>query len=348
MGTMKAFATLCLVVAAGSLGLAAAGDGSPGSAGARAVKVARTYVEAYNRRDGKAICAASTVELRRWFVRALDGRLGCRRASAVAIGYGEESDTPTLKRLELLGVHPHVTAAGVRVEVKARYHYKASPKPITTVIKDELYLVQQNGRWRLAKPGGIYFFTRSAYSPPESMLDPPITNAEAHRAAPQPPASFACAAATSAFSDARGDAPASLDVRRVEAGVNADGSVCLSFTFSAPPRPGTDLELQFEQRQNGHVWLTEASVRIGSHGRFYFTLGHGRSVTSPRFRAGWKNGRLEVLWLAQKGPLDGHHPFRYGGSTKSFQAWEPLIRHPLVVRGDDPAGSADGFGAPLG
>lgn len=344
--------TLCLVVAFGSVGFPSS-SGARSEDGSGAAKAARAYVQAYSRRNGHAICAGSTVELRHWFVHlpGLRPGLKCPRAATAYIGYGEEGDTPTFQRLEVLAVHPHVSAGGARVEVEARYHYKVSLQPVKTVaLTDEIYLLRRGGRWQVVKPGGVYFWTRSAYSPPESMLDPPLTDAEAHREAPQPAASFPCPPETTlVIKDPAGDAAPSLDVRQASASVNADGSVCLTFAFTATPHPGTALQLRIEQPQSPSsrsFYLTEVSVRIGSRGRFYFTLS-GRRDASRLFRAGWKDGRLEVLWFAQNGPLDGHHPLRFSGNSKTLQYWEPLVRHPMLGRGDDPwAGWADSFGTP--
>lgn len=336
MGRVRASAVVCLAVALASVLFSHSSSAADGSG---AAKVARAYVEAYSRRNGEAICAASTVELRRWFERVPRARPGfnCPRAATALIGYGEEADTPRFRRLEVLGAHPQLSAAGARVEVRARYRYKVSLKPVTTVVvTDEIYLLRRGGRWQVVKPGGVYFYSRSAYSAPESMLDPPIADAEAHRRAAQRAASFPCAAKTvSVIQDPAGDASPPLDVRHASASVNGDGSVCLAFAFTAPPRPGTGLQLRLEQRQRssseGSFYVTDASVRIGSRGRFHFSV-RGRDA-SRLFRAGWRDGRLEVLWLAQKGPLDGHHPLRFSGNSKTLQAWEPLVRHPLLGRG---------------
>jgi hypothetical protein len=306
--------------------------------------VARSYVEAYNRRDGKALCAAFARELRDWFQHMPGSRpsLSCPQLAAGRIGYGEEMDTPTFRRLQVLSVRPHLNGRSARVEIKARYHYKAYPKPLTFVATDEIYLVDRHG-WHVVKPGGVYFLTQSAYGAPESMLDPPIGDAEAHRPAPQPAASFECNGTTKQVTnDVVGDAPVGLDLRAGRASVNRDATICLRFSFVDPPKPGTSLDMEIDQPTpvQAGTQITAFSVRIGSGGRFHFTAAHQEDA-SRLFEAGWKDGRLEVRW---KHP--GRGPFLFKASTKTLQAWEPLIHDPMKGSGGEPfEGRGDGLGA---
>jgi hypothetical protein len=328
----------------------AGGETGESTAPAEAAKVARTYVNAYTRRDGKTMCAQFSSELRDWFVNlpGLRGSPTCARSVAARIGYGEESDTPTFQRLTILSATPSVTGQDARVTIKARYRYKKYPKPISPVVTDQIYLVNRDGSWQVVKPGGVWFFTQSAYNIPENTLDPPITDAEAHQPAPQQPASFECAESQlKDIPDATGDAPASLDVRRASSSINPDGSVCLRMIFQSPPRPGTNLSLRLEQTQQSkqRMYMTEASIRIGSGGRFYFThLRHASEDASKRFQAGWADGELRVLWLAQKGPAVGPYTLRWGGVTRTLQFWEPLIHNPMIGSGEAWEGRGDGFG----
>jgi len=329
---------LILVSATAVLLGVTAGCGGSARGSADAAKVARAYVEDYNRRDGEAMCAAFTGALRDWFERVAAFRPGlrCPRIVAGMIGYGEESDTPTFRRLEVLSVHPHVSGRSARVEVEARYHYEAYPKPLASVFTDEIYLLDRGGRWQVSKPGAVYFLTQSAYSSPASVLDPPLGDAEAHKAAPQPAAPFRCNPERKpVMEDPAGDAPRGLDLRAASASVNDGGTVCLRFSFVGPPRPGTDLEVQIEQpahlpTSTTTTRLTDLSMRIGSRGRFYFTV-NGSPDASRLFAAGWRNGRLELLW---KQPERG--PVRFTASTKTLQPWEPLVHHPMTGLGDEP------------
>jgi hypothetical protein len=336
-------------------GIEAAGGGTSDSGTpADAVKVARTYVQAYNRRDGKTMCSQFSSELRDWFVHlpGLRGSPSCAKMAAGRIGYGEESDTPIFQRLTILSATPTVTGEQARVTIRARYRFKKYPKPFSHVVTDQIYLANRSGSWRVVKPGGVWFFTQSAYNIPENTLDPPISDAEAHQPAPQLPASFECEAAPgNVINDAVGDAPASLDVRRATATFNNDGSVCVRIAFQSPPYPGTTVDLGFEQRKSNdpRISLTEASIRVGSGGQLHLTYKrHEKQDASRWFQAGWVDGELRVLWFAQKGSVRSPFTLRYGGATRTFQFWEPLINDPMHGRGEPWEGRGDAFGRSFG
>lgn len=333
-GVLVTAALLAFLVAAGG----ASGTAQDSSATARA------YVNAYNKRDGATICRLFSPELRGWFNKlAFRPGMSCAKIAAGRIGYGEESDTPTFQRLAILSTRSQVADDKAQVTVRARYRYKHFPKPITTVVTDQIYLSNSDGRWEVVKPGGVWFYTQSAYNIPENTLDPPISDAEAHQAAPQPTASFECASPTgNSYSDPGGDAPASLDVRSAGATFNKDGSVCFRITFQSAPRPGTSVELRLEQHHTGTNRLSAVapSIRIGSGGDLHVTH------KTHTFKVGWADGDLLVLWLAQQGPIKGPFTLRWGGYTKTFQFWEPLISKPMLGAGELGAGRGDTFGQP--
>jgi len=334
-------AVAALVVCLGA-GQAAGGPSEAGTA-ADAAHVARTYVNAYNHHDGKTMCDQFTSELRAWFLRlpGLRRDAGCATRAAGLIGYGEESDTPTFERLTILSATPSVDGDRARVTVRARYRFKHFPKPVSQVLADQIYLVDRDGSWRLAKPGGVWFYTQSAYNIPESTLDPPIGDLEAHQPAPQPAAAFECAEAQGdGISDPLGDAPASLDVQSATLGFNQDRSACFRITFRSAPHPGSTLELKLELHHTGtkFVSMITPSVRIGSGGELHITS------KTQHFKAGWDHGVLRVLWLAQPGYLSSPYTLRWGGVTRTFQFWEPLISSPLLGSGEPWDGRGDAFG----
>lgn len=321
-------------------GLLVAGCGAELGRSSDPGRTAQAYVEGYNHRDGEAICARSTTELRRWFQQLAGHRsLQCASIAAASIGYGEESDTPTFRHLEVLAVVPHVSGDRARVEVKARYRYKGYPKFMTKVFTDELYLFKRQGLWKVGKPGGVYFATRSAYNWPDNALDPPLTNSGAHRPAPKIRADFPCLArGAMSADDPRGDSPRPLDVRRIATSVNEDGAICLQLLFVEAPRPGTEIAFRITQPKGNRQSLFrvfEPSIRIGSRGHFRVSM-PGRRSGSRFFEAGWRGDRLEILWRRHRGSSDDARMFRLFGTTSTLQAWEPLIRHPLLGGGDDP------------
>jgi hypothetical protein len=339
---------ICLIGIEGAIG----GTSEPGTP-ADAAKVARTYVQAYNRRDGKTMCSQFSSELRDWFVHlpGLRPGLGCAKTVAARIGYGEESDTPIFQRLTILSATPTVSGEDARVTLRARYRFKKYRKLLSQVVTDQIYLADRDGNWRVVKPGGIWFFTQSAYNIPENTLDPPITDAEAHQPAPQPAASFECAPQETVINDPAGDAPALLDVRRAMTSFNKDGSVCVRIAFQSRPHPGTSVDLQFEQRKanDPRISITEASIRIGSEGHLQLTYRRREQQDASRwFQAGWADGELRVLWLAQKGAVVSPFTLRFGGSTRTFQFWEPLIAKPMTGRGEPWEGRGDAFGRAFG
>ena len=333
---------------------AASGGTGESNTPAEAARIARTYVQAYNRRDGQTMCSQFSSELRDWFIRlpGLRGSPSCAKSAAGRIGYGEESDTPTFQRLTVLSAVPTVTGEQAKVTIRARYRFKKFRKPFSRVVTDKIYLANRDGVWRIVKPGGVWFFTQSAYNIPDSTFDPPILDAEAHQPAPQILASFECAEPErNVVNDNAGDAPPSLDVRRASATFNADGSVCVRLAFQSAPRPGTSVNLQLEQRKanDPRISVTEASVRLGSEGSLHLTyIRHEQQDVSRSFRAGWSDGELRVLWRAQNGPVSPPFTLRYGGTTRTFQFWEPLIKDPMLGRGEPWDGSGDAFGRSFG
>jgi hypothetical protein len=323
---------LCAIAASCALASPAADD----PAG-----VARSYYAAYNKKDGKTMCRLFTTELNQWFTHMPGFRqdLGCAKIASAFIGYGEESDTPLFRRLKILSVAQKVDGDDAQITIRARFNYKHFPKPVSVVFTDRLYLVKRGSSWRVAKPGGVWFLSASAYNMPETMLDPPVTDTEAHVPAPQIPATFDCAGkATARLSDPAGDAPASLDVRRVNATVEGDNSICLRIAFEAAPRPGTVLTLRAEEHTPGQprFRVADGAVRLGHNGVLYSSL--------KAFRGGWRDGDLLVRFAAT---TTGEYTVQLGGATKTLQFWEPFVHGPLLGRGDDPyAGLGDSFGRP--
>ena len=137
------------------------------------------------------------------------------------------------------------------------------------------------------------------------------------------------------LADPAGDAPASLDVRRVSATIEPDNSICLRIAFDAP-LPGAVLKLRTEEHTSSSTRfrVAEGSVRIGHQGQLYSSL--------KAFKGGWRNGQLYVRFAA--GASDS---LQFGGTTKTLQSWEPFVQGPLLGTGSEPYdGLGDSFGRP--
>jgi hypothetical protein len=324
---------LCLAaVCAAMTGRAAAGD--PASVG-------RSYYGAYNAKDGKTMCRLFTPELSRWFTHlpGLRQNTTCPKIAAGLSGYGEESDTPLFRHVKILAVSQRIDGDTAQVTVKARFDYKHFPKPLHRVFTDRLHLVKRGDAWQIAKPGAVWFLTASAYQVPETVLDAPLTDTEAHAPAPERPVSFACTGtAARTLADAAGDAPASLDVRHVGATTESGNKICLRIRFGAAPLPGTVLNLRTEMHtsNSNRFRVADGSVRIGHDGQLFSSL--------KSFDGGWQNGELYVRFAAGS---SGSYTLQLGGTTKTMQFWEPFVQNPLLGRGTEPYdGLGDTFGRP--
>jgi hypothetical protein len=320
------------------LPLAGCGSGSPDPAA-----TARSYVGAYDARDGRAICALFVPELRQWLTRAYGHRAGCARLLRAFIGYGEESDTPTFEHLRIgrVAAAASGSTAVVRVVERYRFHNPSTIGPRTERLgfTDTIYLVRRGGRWLVAKPGGVWFLTQSAYQIPPTVRDPPVVDPEAHAAAPRPRARFRCAGRPVLDVHDPQDAPPRLDVRRVRMLLEPSGDVCFLVALRAPPLPATVLSLHVElpvrYDPHGGSDVYDLGVRIGH-------LGVVRSGSLTRVRAptsaGWIGSELALLWRrpAPVRPVVWAR-VRLTAELQSLQPDEPLVRRPLAGR--DSAGT---------
>jgi uncharacterized protein YchJ len=295
--------------------------------------VVRAYFNAYNTHNGKVMCDNFTPELRSWLLRTA-GKMAepsnppCSVAAIGLIGGFHELDMPIFKHLKVLSAEQQIQDSSAVVDVTARYHFDTED----TTGHDKIYLTRRNGRWLIEKPGAVYYITMSANGPPSSMVDPPIPDKGAGDPAPQPVADFNCG--PKLLGDVPNDeenkfrAASSLDITRVAAYANSDGSACIVFSFRSPPLPGTELSLQINE---------DASViRIGAGGRFY-----GLDTLVLGSRAGWKDGKLELLWAVPKG-AGKNPPFSFEVQTQSLQTSEPEIKHPFDPQGDAAEGMFEG------
>ena len=319
--------------------LAGCGGGGSGASGtaAAAEAAARSYVDAYNARDGHAICDAFVSQLRHRMDDTAGGlHLSCPRLVAGYIGYGEESDTPVFRHVSIgsLSATVHGNDAAVRVREKLTFD-SSDPTRRHVAISDAIYLVWQEGRWHVAKPGAIYYGSQSAYQVPPTVLDPPVTQSEAGAPAPRRAPAPPCNGPTLArWSDPAGDAPAAVDLTSVTA-VSAPGAICIRLASTAVPPPGTVYAFSLEQPAGlDATHVLQANVRVGRAGALLI----GPDDLMRGARAGWDGAVLSVSIPEHPSRLDPRAPLHLSARLDSLQSQEPLIRHPLtgsdVIQGD--------------
>jgi hypothetical protein len=185
-----AIVLLFLIVVLGGCGGGGAGSGTP--AGAEAA--ARSYVDAYNARNGRVICDVFVTELRRRLEKTA-GRLHltCPRFIAGYIGYGEESDTPLFRHVSISSLRVDVHGPRAVVHLREALTFTSSdPTRDHVTIADAIQLEWRDGRWQVVKPGEIYYASQSAYQVPPAVTDPPVSQAEAGAPAPRRAAAPPC------------------------------------------------------------------------------------------------------------------------------------------------------------
>jgi hypothetical protein len=249
------------------LALATAGcGGSSDAAGSSSpAEVARAYVAAINARDGKTVCgllldsAAYEFRVPEW------GE--CPKFVSAFIGYAEESDTDTFHRARIIELETGRRSGelqSIELKIEAElYEDGNEAEPVHKTFDDVLWLVERDGRWRLAKASAILYVAFDAYTVPENLLDPPDLAAqqaeyerktalergqeEARQASLREPEErvLVCGGAESSYTDAPGDQHvegsrdlnpdeaaryATADFRRVE--VDTDGEdLCVRITL---------------------------------------------------------------------------------------------------------------------
>lgn len=327
---------LMLLLASCSGGTAATGSAY------EAETAARSYIESYDARDGSAICDAFAAELKR-SVEEAAGTLhtDCPKLVAAYIGYGEESDTPQFRHVTVRSVGAQVTGDVAHVRVREALSYETSdPQRAHIETTDVIYLLWRDGRWQVAKPGAIYYASRSAYQVPPSALDRPVLDSEAGAPAPRRGIAPSCGGTTLAhWSDPNDDAPMQVDLTGVAAR-SLPGATCVQFSSRSVPPPGTIYTVSLEQPIDLDAFRPlDASVRVGHAGE----LSIAADDTMVGGQAGW-NGDVLTLVIPQRiWPVDPTAPVHLSARLDSVQQAEPLIAHPLVggdfIHGDTHMGA---------
>jgi hypothetical protein len=243
---------LALVLAAGGCG------GSPaGAGGSTPEEAARAYVDAINARDGETVCgllvdsAAHEFRIPDW------GE--CPRVVSGFIGYQEDSGTDVFERARIVELREGEQRGELR---SLRLRLEVEQESGLETVEDVLWLVEEDGSWRLARASGLLYLAfgggipEDAHEAPdlaaqehsyEQEVDEEQEAEEAEQAtfvAPEDEV-FRCDGPTTSYEDASGDLHfegdrgltpaeasryATADVRRVEVGTEGD-DLCARFTL---------------------------------------------------------------------------------------------------------------------
>lgn len=93
------------------------------------------------------------------------------------IGYGEESDTDTFHSARILklrsgGTSGELTSMKARIELHLNDQGDEA-RPIKKSFEDVVWLVERDGRWRLAKASGLLYAAFAAYTVPDDIFAAP-------------------------------------------------------------------------------------------------------------------------------------------------------------------------------
>jgi hypothetical protein len=256
-----------LVLLAGIVCLAGC-DASKGSTGASdssgaasPEQTVRKYVEAINAHDGKTVCALLLASAAYQFRIPNWGE--CPKFVSAYIGYAEDDPTASFHRAQTVRLEPG-QARDELVSMKARVEVERDEGRQREALDDVIWLVERDGRWRIAKPSALLYAAFGAYQVPEDLLlAPDLAEQEreyeqaraderAEKAAEQ--ATFTepehgvlrCGGKESAYDDASGDLHvegdreltpeesrryATADIRRVAVDVKGD-KICARFMLA--------------------------------------------------------------------------------------------------------------------
>jgi hypothetical protein len=325
----------------------------PAESRAEVTRLARDYVEAFNRRDGERVCDLWMPQLRDWLDRAFrlasDRGYDCAKIIEAYIGYVEDNpQTPWLRaRIVRLG---RVEVAGGRASVALTLRHTSESAPDEQK-HDVLHFVRHDGDWKLGKQGRILFEAFNAYNPPEGVLEPPADAKLLDRPAELPEPSFECRGRPETLTDPAGDvawydessdsrSPTDapwLDVRRATAR-RQGGDACVVIELGAPPRPASSYQWAFEEPSRrppaGSFYPRRVGLRIDGVGRAHILgraelKGATAAATAPP-RVGVRGNELHI---ALTKPIAGWRGWSV--YVRSLQEEEPILADP--VRGDDRA-----------
>jgi hypothetical protein len=317
---------------------------------AGAVVAARAYVDAFNRRDGQALCEAWTAPVRHHITTIFAAMRvrGCAARVAPWIGYAEDVGMGGWTHARILAAGPaRLSGSRAQVAVVERHFHRPGGDDDQTV-RDVIQLVHEPDGWHVARPGLIFYAAVGAAQIPDTALDPPAAGTATGSRLPAP--RFACPAPRLPIEDPLGDVVAAagqgqrrlasprpwLDIRRVALS-DAPGATCVAIQLAATPRPDTRIVFTAHQptrRHPGEFRVTGATVRVDGLGRAHATTTSiaptlltnlGSSGPAPRYGA---LGSTVYLLISET--QLAHRTFQWQASVASTQADDPNVAHPAL------------------
>jgi hypothetical protein len=221
----------------------------------------RAYVAGINGRDGAAVCAL-LLDSAAYEFRIPDWG-ECPKVVSGYIGYAEDNPDDRFHRAAIVAMDRGETK-GELLRINVQFEVERDEGRARETLDDVIWLVLQDGRWRLAKASGLLYAAFGAYQVPDDLFEAPDLSAQEARyqealesereqqkaeqaTFTQPEEGvLTCGGIESAYDDASHDLHiegdreltraeseryATADVRRVEVDVEGD-DICARFTLA--------------------------------------------------------------------------------------------------------------------
>jgi hypothetical protein len=255
-------ALIACLTGCGSSDSSAGRSGPGGSTGALTPEQAvREYVEAINAHNGKVVCSLLLDSAGYQFRIPNWGE--CPKFVSAYIGYAEDDPSDSFHRARILSLQPGKTR-GDLASMKAKLEIERDDGRVRETLDDVIWMLEREGRWRIAKASALLYAAFGAYQVPDDLLEAPnvaeqeqryeheLADERAEETAEQ--ATFTepddivlrCGGAESTYEDASGDLHieggreltpqessryATADIRHVAVDVKGD-MICARFTLA--------------------------------------------------------------------------------------------------------------------
>jgi hypothetical protein len=132
----------------------------------------RAYVEGINAHNGKAVCAL-LLDSAAYELRIPDSDWGeCPKFVSAYIGYVETNPDDKFQRAQIVAIE-RGEAEGELLGMKVSLTVERGEGRDPDSLEDVIWLVQRDGRWRVAKPSGLLYAAFGSYQLPANLLDAP-------------------------------------------------------------------------------------------------------------------------------------------------------------------------------